>query len=100
MRTETLDTLDIDIDELVALRRDIHANPEIAFDEGRTSELVAAKLRGWGIETHTGIGKTGVVGLLRGARGPGRTIALRADMDALPMEEEGRPLHRSMRQGG
>lgn len=99
MRNGTLDTLDIDIDELVALRRDIHANPEIAFDEGRTSELVAAKLRGWGIETHTGIGKTGVVGVLRGARGSGRTIALRADMDALPMEEEGRPLHRSMRQG-
>ncbi|SAK53816.1 peptidase M20D, amidohydrolase [Caballeronia hypogeia] len=93
------DTPDIDIDELVALRRDIHANPEIAFDEHRTSELVAAKLRAWDIETHAGIGGTGVVGVVHGASGRGRTIALRADMDALPMEEEGRPLHRSLRQG-
>lgn len=97
-----LNIIDADIDELVALRRDIHANPETAFDETRTSELVAAKLRAWGIETHTSIGKTGVVGVIRGtgaAPGMGRTIALRADMDALPMEEEGRPLHRSLRQG-
>ncbi|MGP8437291.1 M20 aminoacylase family protein [Paraburkholderia fungorum] len=94
--------IDADIDELVALRRDIHANPETAFDETRTSELVAAKLRAWDIETHTSIGKTGVVGVIRGtgaAPGMGRTIALRADMDALPMEEGGRPLHRSLRQG-
>ncbi|CAG4889972.1 amidohydrolase [Paraburkholderia saeva] len=92
-------TIDVDIDELVALRRDIHANPEIAFDEHRTSELVAARLIAWDIETYTGIGGTGVVGVVRGRRGAGRTIALRADMDALPMEEEGRPLHRSMRHG-
>nr|WP_322051649.1 amidohydrolase [Paraburkholderia bannensis] len=98
--TDTADiAVDIDIDELVALRRDIHANPEVAFDEHRTSELVAAKLRAWDIDTHTGIGGTGVVGVVHGQRGKGRTIALRADMDALPMEEEGRPLHRSMRQG-
>ena len=97
-----LNVIDADIDELVALRRDIHANPETAFDETRTSELVAAKLRAWDIETHTGVGKTGVVGIIRGTRttsGTGRAIALRADMDALPMEEEGRPLHRSLRQG-
>ncbi|MFM0249352.1 amidohydrolase [Paraburkholderia sediminicola] len=97
-----LNVIDADIDELVALRRDIHANPETAFDETRTSELVAAKLRAWDIETHTGVGKTGVVGVIRGTRttsGTGRAIALRADMDALPMEEEGRPLHRSLRQG-
>lgn len=91
--------IDVDIDELVALRRDIHANPETAFDEHRTSELVAAKLIAWDIETYTGIGGTGVVGVVRGRGGAGRTIALRADMDALPMEEEGRPLHRSLRQG-
>jgi amidohydrolase len=97
-----LNVIDADIDELVALRRDIHANPETAFDETRTSELVAAKLRAWDIETHTGVGKTGVVGIIRGTRtasGTTRSIALRADMDALPMEEEGRPLHRSLRQG-
>ncbi|MFM0304303.1 amidohydrolase [Paraburkholderia sediminicola] len=97
-----LNVIDADIDELVALRRDIHANPETAFDETRTSELVAAKLRAWDIETHTGVGKTGVIGVIHGTRttsGIGRVIALRADMDALPMEEEGRPLHRSLRQG-
>ena len=109
-----LERIDADIDELVALRRDIHANPETAFDEMRTSELVAAKLRAWEIETHTGVGKTGVVGVIRGTRAAARswpenglesgaprarTIALRADMDALPMNEEGRPLHRSLRQG-
>lgn len=95
----TTNAVDIDIDELVALRRDIHANPEVAFDEHRTGELVAAKLRAWNIETHTSIGGTGVVGVVHGLRGKGRVIALRADMDALPMEEEGRPLHRSQRQG-
>lgn len=97
-----LNVIDTDIDELVALRRDIHANPETAFDETRTSELVAVKLRAWDIETHTGVGKTGVVGVIHGTRttsGSVRAIALRADMDALPMEEEGRPLHRSLRQG-
>ncbi|MBB5503406.1 hippurate hydrolase [Paraburkholderia sp. MM5384-R2] len=91
--------IDVELDELIALRRDIHANPETAFDEHRTGGLVAAKLRAWDIETHAGIGGTGVVGVVRGLRGSGRTIALRADMDALPMEEEGRPLHRSLRQG-
>lgn len=91
--------VDVDFDELVALRRDIHANPEVAFDEHRTSELVSAKLRAWDIETHAGIGGTGIVGVVHGRAGKGRTIALRADMDALPMEEEGRPLHRSMKQG-
>ncbi|WP_244137818.1 amidohydrolase [Burkholderia sp. BCC1644] len=95
----TTNGIDVDLDELVALRRDIHANPETAFDEHRTGELVAAKLRAWDIETYTGIGGTGVVGVVRGQRGAGRTIALRADMDALPMEEEGRPLHRSLRNG-
>lgn len=95
----TKNAVEIDIDELVALRRDIHANPEVAFDEHRTSELVAARLRAWDIETHTGVGGTGVVGVVHGRAAKGRTIALRADMDALPMEEEGRPLHRSLRQG-
>lgn len=92
-------TDDLGIEELVALRRDIHINPEVAFNEHRTSELVAAKLRAWNIETHTGIGGTGVVGVVPGRRGNGRVIALRADMDALPMEEEGQPFYRSKRQG-
>lgn len=74
-------------EEMTALRRDIHAHPEIGFEEVRTSAIVAEKLANYGIEVHRGIGKTGVVGVLRGAKGEGRTIGLRADMDALPMEE-------------
>jgi amidohydrolase len=74
-------------EELVATRRDIHAHPEIGFEEERTSELVTNKLSSWGIEVHRGIGRTGVVGVLKGEPGS-RRIALRADMDALPMQEE------------
>ncbi|MFC2967607.1 M20 aminoacylase family protein [Acidimangrovimonas pyrenivorans] len=74
-------------DELTAIRRDLHEHPELGFQEVRTSALVAEKLRGWGIEVTTGIGKTGVVGVIKGNR-PGRTIGLRADMDALPIDEQ------------
>ena len=74
-------------DELVAIRRDLHAHPEIGFEEVRTSGIVAAKLEAWGIEVHRGIGGTGVVGILEGTGGPGRRIGLRADMDALPIDE-------------
>ncbi len=74
-------------DELVAIRRDLHAHPEIGFEEVRTSGIVAGKLEAWGIEVHRGIGGTGVVGVLQGTGGPGRRIGLRADMDALPMDE-------------
>jgi amidohydrolase len=75
------------IAETIAIRRDIHAHPELAFAEHRTAALVAAKLRALGLEVHEGIGGTGVVGLLSGTK-PGPTIMLRADMDALPMPEE------------
>ena len=74
-------------DELVAIRRDLHAHPEIGFEEVRTSNIVAEKLAAWGIEVHRGIGKTGVIGILHGTGGPGRRIGLRADMDALPIQE-------------
>lgn len=74
-------------DELTAIRHDLHQYPEIGFEEVRTSAIVAEKLQSWGIEVHRGIGKTGVVGVLKGELGTGRTIGLRADMDALPMEE-------------
>lgn len=74
-------------DELIAIRRDIHAHPELGMEEARTSALVAQLLEQWGITTHTGIGKTGVVGVLEGKQ-PGRTIGLRADMDALPIHEQ------------
>ena len=74
-------------DELTAIRRDLHAHPEIGFEEVRTSGIVAEKLAAWGIEVHRGIGTTGVVGVLEGTGGPGRRIGLRADMDALPIQE-------------
>ncbi|MBZ9772378.1 M20 aminoacylase family protein [Mesorhizobium sp. CO1-1-8] len=74
-------------DELVSIRHDLHANPEIGFEETRTCGIVADALKAWGLETHTGIGKTGVVGILRGRQGDGRTVGIRADMDALPMQE-------------
>jgi amidohydrolase len=73
--------------ETIAIRRDLHAHPELAFHEVRTAQLVAAKLRERGLEVHEGIGGTGVVGILSGTQ-PGPTIMLRADMDALPMPEE------------
>jgi hippurate hydrolase len=74
-------------DELVAIRRDLHAHPEIGFEEERTSAIVAERLAAWGIEVHRGIGKTGVVGVLRSGGGNARRIGLRADMDALPIQE-------------
>ena len=74
-------------DELVAIRRDLHAHPEIGFESVRTSDIVAEKLTSWGIEVHRGIGKTGLVGMLNGTGGPGRRIGLRADLDALPIQE-------------
>lgn len=73
--------------QLITWRRDIHKNPELSNRETRTSKLVAAHLRELGIEVQEGIAMTGVVGILRGAK-PGPTIALRADMDALPILEE------------
>jgi hippurate hydrolase len=74
-------------DELIAIRRDLHAHPEIGFEEVRTSGIVADRLKQWGIEVHRGIGVTGVVGVLKGKGNGTRRIGLRADMDALPMEE-------------
>jgi amidohydrolase len=90
-----IDRLKSDIDELVpdmvALRRDLHEHPELAFEEVRTSGIVAQRLRTLGLEVQTNVAKTGVVALLRGASQPGtqtiKTIAIRADMDALPIHE-------------
>ena len=72
--------------ELAAVYRDLHAHPELSFQEGRTARIVADRLAGWGYEVTTGIGGTGVAGLLD--NGPGPTVLLRADMDALPMAEK------------
>jgi len=82
-----IELIDSFADELTAIRRDLHAHPEIGFEEQRTSGIVAEKLAQWGIEVHRGIGGTGVVGLLKGKGDGARRIGLRADMDALPMEE-------------
>ena len=86
-------------DELVAIRRDLHAHPEIGFEEERTAGIVADRLASWGIEVHRGIGKTGVVGVLRGKGSGQRRIGLRADMDALPIEEMTNLPYRSTKPG-
>ena len=81
-----LEELHAQADEFISLRRDIHRHPELAFDEHRTSALVAEKLQAWGYEVERGLGGTGVVGRL--VRGSGqRQLGLRADMDALPIDE-------------
>lgn len=72
-------------DDMTAWRRDLHAHPETAFQEKRTSDIVAAKLEEFGIQTHRGLAQTGVIGTLR--TGPGPSIGLRADLDALDVEE-------------
>ncbi len=84
--------------ELTAIRRDIHANPELGLEEHRTADLVAQKLEEWGIEVHRGVGGTGVVGVLRAGNGQA-TIGLRADMDALPIEEVNDFAYRSRNAG-
>jgi amidohydrolase len=75
--------------ELTALRRDLHAHPELGFEEHRTAEVVTGELDRLGLEYHAGVGKTGVVAVIPGQRqDSGRAVGLRADMDALPMHEE------------
>lgn len=87
-------------DSFTRIRRDLHAHPELGFQEHRTAALVAERLHHWGIEVHAGIGRTGVVGVVRGKRDDaGQSIGLRADMDALPMREENEFGHRSKSEG-
>ena len=86
--------------ELRAIRRDIHAHPELAFQENRTSQLVADQLAAWGIEVHRGLAKTGLVGIVRGEKSSsGRAVGLRADMDCLPMHETNNIPHKSTHAG-
>lgn len=84
--------------ELTSLRRDIHAHPELAFDENRTADVVARELESYGLEVHRGLARTGVVGVLRAGRSP-RMIGLRADMDALPLDELNQFPHHSRHPG-
>ena len=87
-------------DDLVALRRDLHAHPELGFEEHRTARVVSERLAALGIEHTTGIGKTGIVAVVRGrSTASGRAVGLRADMDALPMQEDNTFAHRSRYDG-
>lgn len=94
-------TTDIDglHQDMITWRRDIHANPEIAFEEHRTSDLIARNLEAFGVEVVRGLAGTGVVGVLKGSRDGERAIGLRADMDALPMEEKTNLPYRSQTPG-
>jgi hippurate hydrolase len=80
------DAISSRVGEFIQLRRDIHQHPELAFEEHRTSDLVASKLESWGYAVHRGLGGTGVVGTLKRGSSP-RRLGLRADMDALPIDE-------------
>ena len=82
----TIDSIVAQSAGIAAIRRDIHAHPELCFEEVRTADIVAQKLTEWGIPVHRGLGKTGVVGIVKAGTSP-RAIGLRADMDALPMQE-------------
>ena len=86
-------------DEIQVIRRNIHAHPELRFEENLTADLVAEALSSWGIPIVRGMGKTGVVGRLEGALGPGKMIGLRADMDALPLQEHNTFAHASRHAG-
>ena len=83
--------------ELTAWRRHLHRYPELAYEEVKTAQFVAEKLESWGLRVHRGLATTGVVGTLE--RGSGRRIGLRADMDALPIDEANTFDHRSQHDG-
>src|SRR5262249_19776677 len=86
--------------ELTTLRRDLHMHPELGFEEHRTAKIVCERLAALGMEYHAGIGRTGVVAVIRGrAQASGRAVGLRADMDALPMQEENDFAHKSRYDG-
>lgn len=85
--------------EMIQWRRHIHAHPELAYMEQKTSALVTEKLKEWGVEISTNWAETGVVGRIKGQGGPGPVIALRADMDALPLTEKNTFEHKSRHKG-
>ncbi len=87
-----------DAAEIARIRRDIHAHPELCFQEERTADVIAKALTDWGIPIHRGLGKTGVVGIVKAGTSP-RAVGLRADIDALPMTEHNRFAHASRHPG-
>ena len=87
-------------DDYTKVRRDLHSHPELGFEEHRTARVVCDQLQHLGIEHHTGVGKTGIVAVVRGrSTASGRSVGLRADMDALPMQEENDFAHKSRYDG-
>ncbi len=96
-----IDSIVAEAASIAQIRKDIHAHPELCFEEVRTADLVAAKLTEWGIPIHRGMGTTGVVGIVHGKDGgkSGHAVGLRADMDALPMQEFNTFDHASQHQG-
>ena len=93
-----IDSIVAESASIVAMRRDIHAHPELCFQEERTADLIAKALEGWGIPVLRGLGKTGVVGIVRNGSSS-RAVGLRADIDALPMSEHNRFAHASQHAG-
>jgi amidohydrolase len=87
-----------EVGALETLRRDIHAHPELGFQEQRTSDLIARTLTDWGIPVHRGLGKTGVVGIVKSGNAS-RAVGLRADIDALPVTEHNTFAHASVHRG-
>ena len=96
-----IDSILTDAASIAAIRKDIHAHPELCFKEERTADVVAKQLTDWGIPIHRGMGTTGVVGIVHGRDGGkcGRGIGLRADIDALPMQEFNTFAHASKHEG-
>ena len=74
--------------EMLAIREDLHRHPELSYKEFRTAELIEAKLKEYGVDAMERMFDTGVVALIHGKKGPGKCIGIRADIDALPVEEE------------
>ncbi len=95
---QLIESIVADATSIAAVRRDLHAHPELCFEEVRTSDLIASKLTDWGIEVHRGLGTTGVVGIVRNGTS-NRAVGLRADIDALPMTEHNRFGHASRHAG-
>jgi amidohydrolase len=93
-----IDSILADAATVAAMRRDIHAHPELCFEEVRTADLIAKALTDWGIPVHRGLGKTGVVGIVKNGNS-NRAVGLRADIDALPMTEHNKFAHASRHPG-
>ncbi len=98
MTVSVLESIQAQAPHITALRRDLHAHPELCFKEVRTADVIAKQLTEWGIEVHRGLGTTGVVGVIQGGTGT-RAVALRADIDALPMTEHNTFAHASRHPG-